>query len=526
MVVVAVPAAQAFVCGNGVLEPGEQCDVAQTVDGNDRCDGCGPSCLLNEECGNALCTDGLDNDGDMRVDSEDSECSSFPQLQAVALLGSGSMAPALAVLKGNRLRVEEGTVASSPLSYPYGPSKAEMCGASAFVGTAVALEGSLTSLGYTQFSHSVPAGVAEELVLTAPSNLNINRQEPMIGAPLGTCSISAGACLTVLDCASTEEVCEGRLRISGNPAVDLTGVGAGSDNLARCQSALAGLGAVSSELSALGLDGQETLVVTAEQEQVVYLEPGLNVFTYRSVHIGKAATLVFDGPVDAVVVMQIRDGFRMWSGSQVVVSGGISARNVLWHFPGENLKDLRFGINSQLVGTVVAPHRRLRILGDASLRGALHGQSVRMAKRSSLRHVPFTALLPADLRVVGQVPASVVPGGEVSYSATITNQSLSSAAATTATFSLDSDLVFTSATPSQGTCVHDGSPSGGQVKCFLGHLAPQTLAPGNEVTVAMTLHAANTMTTSQSIAVIVAHAVNEVHTSDNSDEDEITPDLP
>ena len=61
-------------CGNGMLDPGEECDDGNTASG----DGCSASCNFEGplECGGQIyeCGDEIDNDGDGLVDLGDNEC--------------------------------------------------------------------------------------------------------------------------------------------------------------------------------------------------------------------------------------------------------------------------------------------------------------------------------------------------------------------------------------------------------------------------------------------------------------------
>ncbi|MFH2011067.1 MAG: DUF4215 domain-containing protein [bacterium] len=59
-------------CGDGFVDPGEQCDDGNTTSG----DGCDSSCML--EVSPELCSDGIDNDADGLVDCADPDCMNNP----------------------------------------------------------------------------------------------------------------------------------------------------------------------------------------------------------------------------------------------------------------------------------------------------------------------------------------------------------------------------------------------------------------------------------------------------------------
>jgi len=59
-------------CGNGVLDSGEECDDGNNTDG----DGCSSTCLL--EVVAEVCDDGIDNDRDGLVDCADPDCTNDP----------------------------------------------------------------------------------------------------------------------------------------------------------------------------------------------------------------------------------------------------------------------------------------------------------------------------------------------------------------------------------------------------------------------------------------------------------------
>ncbi len=70
------------ICGNGILETGEECDDGNTVDG----DGCSSDCRIEQPSGE-ICNNGLDDDGDGLIDCDDPDCLQLPG--ACSICGNG-----------------------------------------------------------------------------------------------------------------------------------------------------------------------------------------------------------------------------------------------------------------------------------------------------------------------------------------------------------------------------------------------------------------------------------------------------
>lgn len=98
LLVLAHPVAMAAdSCGNGVLDRDEACDDGNRVAG----DCCSPTCTIEETdlgcagaCRCATCDDGIDNDGDGRIDAEDPECATLADLQRFAWIDTGAFSVA------------------------------------------------------------------------------------------------------------------------------------------------------------------------------------------------------------------------------------------------------------------------------------------------------------------------------------------------------------------------------------------------------------------------------------------------
>jgi len=100
------------VCGNGLVEGGEECDDGNTIDG----DGCTAAC--EDEAGpETNCEDRDDNDGDGLVDCADPDCTDDP----FCLCGNGQPDPGEACDDGNNA---DGDGCSSDCQVEIGP---EVC---------------------------------------------------------------------------------------------------------------------------------------------------------------------------------------------------------------------------------------------------------------------------------------------------------------------------------------------------------------------------------------------------------------
>lgn len=482
---------QTAVCGNGKVEPGEQCDVGATRSGGDECDGCAIDCTASEECGVAACLDGIDNDGNSGVDAIDPKCATLAGLQTLALVTDETGKSSLQLRRNARVAVVDGFGGNAAAPYPLGTSNAEVCATQVQINGATVLGGSIVSTGALRFQQHDSAGIANELVLTSPSLLTIVQNPPLVGAPGGTCSSSGAPCLSRLDCSRKEE-CTGRAPLTAtNPWVDLTGTGVGADEMQRCRDGLARLKQLADGiLPTQPADGALELSGVGRR-QTIYLKPGLNVLSYSAVHLGTRAVLQLEGPPDAIAVIQVASSMRLAAEARVEVGGGIEAKDILWNVAGRNPVDVAIGIKAQLVGTILAPDRAVRIKRAATVRGAVYARAALIQPYARVEHVPFAALLPADVDVAVTPDARGTTAPTIVHTVDVTNASFSWAPATTVTYAVEDDESFVSATPSQGHCIHDGSPVGGVVTCFLGAIPAQEQGHPGSATITIHTIAAN-----------------------------------
>jgi len=497
--------ASAQTCGNGVVDGGEACDVAATLSGADECgDGCGADCTLLEECGVADCEDGTDNDADGLVDSEDPECTTLLELQPLAVVGTnltstGARMGLLSEVQSCDALGVCGVVAGRTLDtvepYPFGDSKANVCVTKIQVENSV-IDGSLTVLdsakilGREGYSGIGTYYVADDGLLPYMEP----GFHPRVGLPIGLCANdSLTPCLFEEHCPPlpAPQICENRLLLTDamNTTVDLFGTGVGAGVLADCNTAMAALNQLADEVASLG-DGSGTNLNVAKNATVTVgpLPSGPNVFNYSRITLGKLSKLIIDGPADSSFVAVLSSRMKLGRKAVIELSGGIEPRNVLFTFVGDN-SSVMLSREAVMAGTLLAPGRsRIRMGWDSRVEGSAFSRFIFMKERSRVLHTPFTGLLPTNLEIVNtDAPDPVTAGNQLTYSLTVRNNGIAYAPGVTVTDTLGSDVKFVSVSSSQGSCVHDGSATGGEVTCFLGTLAEADAAPLDEATISITV---------------------------------------
>jgi hypothetical protein len=329
----------------------------------------------------------------------------------------------------------------------------------------VTLAGSLTATSGVLFEQRDPAGIAGHLVVTEPWRFELAGAAPLVGAPLGACSTSGRSCVSGLDCPRRESCAGRRPAEPGNDAVDLTGRGTGRDELQRCQSAVSRLADFAADVLPVAPMATKVEISGGHNTVVVPVGSGLTVLHYKSMWVGAGGAFTIDGPTDAIVVVAIDAGLRILNGAEVRLAGGLQAQNVLWVFAGHRPNSVSLGVGSVFNGTILALERRIHLHRNVVLHGAVYAHSVALQPYARVEHVPFTPQLPAVVRVDSQTARG---NGLLAYVTTITNTTPYTSPATTIQIPLAASDHFVAVSPSQGTCLHDGSSDGGVVTCFLG----------------------------------------------------------
>lgn len=502
------------VCGNGTTDPPEECDDGNTTYG----DGCGVNCTLEETPMAGNCADGIDNDNDGRVDSEDRDCATLGEYNEWAEVGietTGS--DSIITLLEAAVKTVAGTGPTATDPFPQGDSDAHVCGYDARLKTGGEFEGgmALTGNSLTATSRTIPPAIYKSfwsnpgLVATSSKPVGETRVGPIV-----LCANDIDACMTTADCPGAFE-CENRRKILDplndigmGGAVDRTG---GASELALCANAQNQLVTLAGMIANIPGAPQGDLRLRRGLTLNVPVGGGVQVLEFGSLVVGQLGVLTFTGAPSTVLLLQVSGNFRVGRDAQIVLAGGILPQNVIFDLIGGG--GMRVGQNSVVSGTIIAPNRDI-VVGRATItNGALLGQRVRNKHVSILNHNAFIPQLPTDLSITKtDMPDPNIAGtgygnmpvpGPTTYLLTVANAGPTDALGTVVTDTLDSNTVFVSATPSVGSCTHDGSPTGGVLTCYL-----DTILRGTDETISVVVNiepgARTSVTNSASVTSKVA----------------------
>jgi cysteine-rich repeat protein len=443
-------------CGNGTLDPGEQCDDNNTQDGDccsstcqyeqsgspcaddgdsctaDTCDGAGtcthPVVVESKPCN--TCNDNLDNDSDGRIDLEDTNCATLGLLQRFALLAAADdrsdlhlgWSPQVVGTAGsdpNALAcqrcVAPGCDAPTVQPYPAGRSCAAVC-ANGYVKVKPQPEGH----GYVEGDLVVDSDEAQpsearpnpfllgqttvggKLVTAGSAPLLKHEQYRVEVGPPMFCTDGVTQCCEDAGCGG--ELCEVRKALdASDPAahecVDMSG---GAAELMECRGAIA----------AAAPNGSINQLLTG-------LVPNQSVpsadLTNGCLRLGKKQQYEIDIEAGAQVVVEIpclKMGIEsvlrlVGQADQVVVvkvpgmfKTGYGAVIEVVGLRAENLLWALVGegsgninFGSTTKGTFWAPERRIKLGLGTNLEGAIIAERINTKFDATLTHVPFTALV-------------------------------------------------------------------------------------------------------------------------------------
>ena len=413
-------------CNDGnACTSGEQCvagtcvgGVATVCNDDDVCtnDTCEPSigCLFeigteSPECDS--CADGVDNDGDGMIDAENSNCSTFYQLQRYAIIGTA--VDGLRSLRlGREAKVMEADATTAELTSTI---RAGACGVDMKASIGVLVTGAVALEGNVRFSGGQPPiRIMNQFVNdnTSPGAVVVGQTVPLVGPP-AMCTGGTMACTKNSDCPNGLK-CEQQLTIDNplNPWVDKTGT---ASEYTRCVRTIDAVPDTERTIFALPstLDLGE-IRLRAGQSQTIELGHGQQVVDIDALRIGQDGGLTIKGFADTVVVFRIAGVFRIGTRSRIVLENVIP-QNVLWMVSGAG-RFVRIGSHTQspFPGTLLAAKRpKVSIGAFSTVEGSLIGKRIRMGRESKVLHRPFTALLQG---AIVETPNLAVRQANLTYS--------------------------------------------------------------------------------------------------------------
>lgn len=393
-------------CSDGnACTSGEQCVAGSCIGGsptvcndNDECttDTCDQTlgCLYeigieSPECDS--CADGVDNDGDGVIDSENPNCSTFYQLQRYAIIGTAT--DGLRSLRlGREAKVMEADASIAELTATI---RAGACGVDMKASIGVLVTGAVALEGNVRFSGGrPPIRILYQFVNdnTSPAAVVTGQTVPFVGPP-AMCTGGTTPCHNDSECPNGLK-CETQLTIDdpANPNVDKTGT---APEYIRCQNTIAAV--PDTERTIFSLPSTQSLGeirLRAGQSQTITVGHGQQVVDLDALRIGQDGGLTIKGFEDTVLVFRIAGVFRIGTRAHVVLEN-ILPENVLWMVSGAG-RFVRIGSHTQgpFPGTLLAAKRpKISIGAFSSIEGALIGKRIRMGRESTVMHRPFTALL-------------------------------------------------------------------------------------------------------------------------------------
>jgi hypothetical protein len=115
---------------------------------------------------------------------------------------------------------------------------------------------------------------------------------------------------------------------------------------------------------------------------------GINVISMSSVNV-KSRVLTFSGPSDAVFIVNVAGHFE-FAQSEIRLTGGVTANNIVWNFPTTGNTILLYKAENIIRGTFLAPQRDVNYHNPASFEGAIIAQGLNIHSMGNLKHVPTT----------------------------------------------------------------------------------------------------------------------------------------
>jgi hypothetical protein len=115
---------------------------------------------------------------------------------------------------------------------------------------------------------------------------------------------------------------------------------------------------------------------------------GINVISMSSVNV-KSQVITFSGSNSAVFVVNVAGQFE-FAQSEIRLTGGVTANNIVWNFPTAGSTILLYKAENIIRGTFLAPQRDVNYHNPASFEGAIIAKGLNLHSMGNLRHRPTT----------------------------------------------------------------------------------------------------------------------------------------
>lgn len=134
---------------------------------------------------------------------------------------------------------------------------------------------------------------------------------------------------------------------------------------------------------------------------IVTLGGGLQILDLERIILGSKSVLILRGQEDTVLVIRLQRQLRLGAEAQVYATdngtgnGSLRSERILWNLQDSSGGAPRLTRDSLFTGTILAPDRAgIKIGAGVMLDGAIYSQKIHLTGRCTIKHFPFTGLLP------------------------------------------------------------------------------------------------------------------------------------
>ncbi|NNF54033.1 MAG: DUF3494 domain-containing protein [Acidimicrobiales bacterium] len=140
--------------------------------------------------------------------------------------------------------------------------------------------------------------------------------------------------------------------------------------------------------------------------------PGRNVIDANKIELDDGETLTLAGDPSSTFVINVATKLKLKGGSSIVLRGGVEADDVLFNITGDDDASVEEG--SVALGTILAPHAKVKVKGEGSLLigTVISGEAIALEDSGRVRH-PSLALAPGDLGDARAATVLALPGTKI-----------------------------------------------------------------------------------------------------------------